>query len=175
MLEIPSGCCGLAHTPSFPSLYPSPIPSHIFTSTSGLRRAVQHEADVSSLSPSPLSAFFFFKHLLPPTSPSPSLLFPSFLPSFFISWPHPGKGVRQSHMTATVEGLETGFYIWSNSVTHKRLSLSVDCGHAFSATAGRIRKRKDKWAGCACQREMGMMVCKQEGVSEPCTMPKRNY
>lgn len=75
-------------------------------------------------------------------------------------------------MTATVEGLEKGFYTWNNSVTHKRLSLSVHCGRAFSATAGRIRKRKDTRAGCACQKEIDMMVCKQEGVTEPCPMQR---
>lgn len=27
-------------------------------------------------------------------------------------------------------------------------------------------------AGCACHREMTPMVCKQEGVNEPCSMPQ---
>lgn len=27
-------------------------------------------------------------------------------------------------------------------------------------------------AGCACHREMTLMVCKQEGVNEPCSMPQ---
>lgn len=41
--------------------------------------------------------------------PPPLLLFLSL--AFY-----PSEGVRQSHMTASVEGLETGFYTWGNCV-----------------------------------------------------------
>lgn len=53
-------------------------------------------------------------------------------------------------MTASVRGLETGFYTRGSSVKRdntrsntQKAGLIRGCGRAFSATAGRIRKRKD--------------------------------
>lgn len=65
-------------------------------------------------------------------------------------------------MTTSVEGLETGFYTWGNSVKRdntqsntQKTALIWGHGRAFCATAGRIRRRKgtlelngqDVWAG----------------------------
>lgn len=53
-------------------------------------------------------------------------------------------------MTANVEGLETGFYTGGSSVKRdstqsntQKTELIWGCGRAFSATAGRVKKRKD--------------------------------
>lgn len=53
-------------------------------------------------------------------------------------------------MTANVEGLETSFYTGGNNVKRdntqsntQKTELIWGCGRAFSATAGRVKKRKD--------------------------------
>lgn len=53
-------------------------------------------------------------------------------------------------MTASVEGLETGFYTQGNFVKRdntqsnaQKTELIWDCGRAFSVTAGRLRRRND--------------------------------
>ena len=161
MLEIPSSCCGLAQSlllfhPSI--LHPSPLDPLVYIWSApdeGGRGCTVRIALTSTL------PFFFF-------APHTSAL--SF--SLCLSWPYPSEGVRQRHMIASVEGLETGFYTRGNSVKRdntqsdtQKTELIWACGRAFSATtAGRIRKRERRGgveqAGCACQREIGMMVCK---------------
>lgn len=150
MLEIPSSCCGLAQSlllfhPSI--LHPSPLHLLIYiwpALDKGGRGFAVH-----------LHLHFAFFFLFFGTSYPPFLLL---LPSVLSL----SEGVRHSHMTASVEGLETGFYTWGNSVKRdntqsntQKTELIWDCGRAFSATAGRIRKRKDMvelngqdvWAG----------------------------
>lgn len=136
-------------SPSFPSLYPSPMSSastHLHLARTGRGRTWLR------CSPSPPLCLFF---LFFGTSYPPFLLLLSSVLSL-------SEGVRHSHMTASVEGLETGFYTWGNSVKRdntqsntQKTELIWDCDRAFSATAGRIRKRKDMvelngqdvWAG----------------------------
>lgn len=88
-------------TRPFPSLHPSPIPSlsarlHLVCSGQGGRGSAVR---FTLTSPMP----FFTAH----SSPSPSL-------PFFLSVL--SEPVSQNHMTARVEGLETGFYTWGNNV-----------------------------------------------------------
>lgn len=137
----------VSSTPPFPSLYPSPVSSlylHLVCTGRGGRG-------------------FTVRFTLPFSSPPSSLSFSGFIRA------------RDSDMTASVEGLETGFYTRGNGVKRdnaqsntQKTELIWDV-HSLPRQGG-IRKRKAKWsraAGCACQREKGMMVCKQEGVKEP--------
>ena len=141
MLEIPSGCCGLARAPPpllfHPSiLHPSPLCVLVYI------WSAPDKADVASPlgSPSPpfrLPLFFFFC-----TSHLPPLSY-----SFILSWL--SEGGRQSHVTAGVEGLETGFYTSGNgvkrdnSLIYRITELIWGRGRARPASTGRVSKRKD--------------------------------
>lgn len=140
-------------TAPFPSLYPSPIPSvstrlHLVCSGQG--------ADVALLSGSPSPLLCLFSQLIPPP---PLLLFLAVL----------SETVRQNHMTATVERLETGLYTWGNRVRRDNTQGYYTKDWAYLGPWMCIHGKDKKEGHSGVEQAARMIVCKQEGGNEQCT------
>lgn len=97
---------------------------------------------------------------------------PSPPPSLYFWLHHPRKGGRQNRGVLS-KALRQAYIQITHSLIHKGLSLSGTVDVHFLPQQNGIRKRKNtvelngqdvKW-----KWEIGMMVCKQDGVNEPCT------